>query len=167
MIARKIPPGLDRRFAFLDWPGADIARWDALVDYARSQMLGKSPATIAASDRDAGAIEAAKSNAQRAGVLDDIQFAVQSISAASPIGTGGGLLITNPPYGERIGESKAIRNLYAQLGNVAREKFDGWTLAMLSPGKALEGEMKIPVEEKFKTSNGGIPVRLVVGSINS
>jgi len=167
MIARKIPPGLDRKFAFLDWPGADVARWNALVEHARGQILGKSPATIAASDRDAGAIEAAKSNAQRAGVLGDIEFAVQAISAASPVGKGPGLLITNPPYGERVGESKAIRNLYAQLGNVAREKFDGWTLAMLSPGKALEGELKIPLEERFKTSNGGIPVRLVTGAIGA
>src|SRR4051812_29668092 len=161
MIARKIPPGLDRKFAFLDWPGADVARWNTLVAHTRTQILGKSPALIGASDRDAGAIEAAKSNAKRAGVTDDIQFAVHSISDAAPVGAGAGLLITNPPYGERIGESKSIRNLYAQLGNVARERFDGWTLGMLSPGKALEGEMKIPVEEKFKTSNGGIPVRLV------
>jgi putative N6-adenine-specific DNA methylase len=167
MIARRIPPGLDRRFAFLEWPGADVARFKTLAEHARGQILGKSPASIAASDRDAGAIEAAKSNAQRAGVADDIQFAVQSISAASPAGNGPGLLITNPPYGERVGDSKAIRNLYAQLGNVAREKFGGWTLAMLSPGKALEGEMKVSVEEKFKTSNGGIPVRLVVGRIEA
>jgi putative N6-adenine-specific DNA methylase len=167
MIARKIPPGLDRKFAFLDWPGADVARWNALVEHARGQTLAKSPVAIGASDRDAGAIEAAKSNAQRAGVADDIQFAVRSISDAVPVGKGAGLLITNPPYGERVGDNRTIRNLYAQLGNVARAKFDGWTLAMLSPGKALEGEMKIPLEEKFKTSNGGIPVRLVVGSIKS
>lgn len=167
MIARRIPPGLDRRFAFLEWPGADVARFKTLVEHTRGQILGKSPATIAASDRDAGAIEAAKANAQRAGVAGDIQFAVQSISAASRVANGPGLLITNPPYGERVGDSKVIRNLYAQLGNVAREKFGGWTLAMLSPGKALEGEMKIPVEEQFKTSNGGIPVRLVVGRVEA
>ena len=167
MIARKIPPGLDRKFAFLDWPGADVTRWNALVEHARGQTLAKSPVAIGASDRDAGAIEAAKSNAQRAGVADDIQFAVRSISDAVPVGESAGLLITNPPYGERVGDNRTIRNLYAQLGNVARAKFDGWTLAMLSPGKALEGEMKIPLEEKFKTSNGGIPVRLVVGSIKS
>jgi putative N6-adenine-specific DNA methylase len=167
MIARKIPPGLERKFAFLDWPGADLARWNALVSHARGQILGRSPAAIAASDRDAGAIEAAKSNAERAGVMNDIQFAVQAVSAASPIGSGSGLVITNPPYGERIGDSKAIRNLYAQLGNTLRAKFHGWDLAMLSANKALDAQTQLEFEEKFTTSNGGIPVRLVVGLIEA
>ena len=165
MMARKIPPGLDRKFAFLDWPGADVARWNSLVAHARGQILGRSPAAIAASDRDAGAIEAARSNAERAGVASDIQLAVQAISAATPVGTGPGLLITNPPYGERVGDTKAIRNLYAQLGNVARAAFEGWDLAMLSANKALDGQTQIDFAERFKTSNGGIPVRLVIGLV--
>jgi putative N6-adenine-specific DNA methylase len=165
MIARKIPPGLERKFVFLDWPGADVTRWNALVAHARSQILGRSPAAIAASDRDTGAIEAARSNAERAGVVSDIEFAVQAISAATPIGSGPGLIITNPPYGERVGDTKAIRNLYAQLGNVARAAFGGWDLAMLSANKVLDGQTQIDFAERFKTSNGGIPVRLVIGLV--
>jgi putative N6-adenine-specific DNA methylase len=167
MIARKIPPGLERKFAFLDWPGSDVARWNSLVSHARGQIAGRSTPAIAASDRDAGAIEAAQSNAERAGVASDIQFAVQPISAAAPVGKGPGLLITNPPYGERVGDAKAIRNLYAQLGNVARMKFHGWELAMLSANKSLEAQTQLDFDEKFKTSNGGIPVRLVSGLIEA
>jgi putative N6-adenine-specific DNA methylase len=165
MMARKIPPGIDRKFAFLGWPGADVARWTSLVSHARSQILGRSPATIAASDRDAGAIQAAASNAERAGVSGDIQFEVQAVSAAKPVGAGPGLMVTNPPYGERVGDSKAIRNLYAQVGNMARAKFHGWDLAMLSANKALDAQTQVDFEEKFRTTNGGIPVRLVVGLI--
>lgn len=167
MIARKIPPGLERQFAFLAWPGADVARWKSLVEHARGQILGRSAVAIAASDRDAGAIEAAKSNAQRASVADDVQFAVQPISGASPVGNGPGLVITNPPYGERLSASKDVRNLYAQLGNIARAKFHGWELAMLSPNKVLESQTQVDFEERFKTTNGGIPVRLVVGPIEA
>lgn len=167
MMARKIPPGLERRFAFLDWPGADVTRWNSLVSHARGQIVARSPAAIAASDRDAGAIEAAKSNAERAGVANDIQFAVQAISAAGPVGSGAGLLITNPPYGERVGDSKAIRNLYAQFGNTARAKFHGWELAMLSANKTLDAQTQMDFEERFKTTNGGIPVRLVVGPVEA
>jgi putative N6-adenine-specific DNA methylase len=167
MIARKIPPGLERKFMFLDWPEADVARWNSLVTHARAQILARSPAAIAASDRDAGAIEAATSNAQRAGVLADIQLTVQPISAAAPVGKGAGLMITNPPYGERLGDAKAIRNLYAQLGNVARMKFHGWELVMLSASDALEAQTQIDFEEKFRTSNGGIPVRLVSGLVEA
>lgn len=167
MMARKIPPGLERRFAFLEWPGADVTRWNSLVSHARGQIVARSPAAIAASDRDAGAIEAAKSNAERAGVANDIQFAVQAISAAGPVGSGAGLLITNPPYGERVGDSKAIRNLYAQFGNTARAKFHGWELAMLSANKTLDAQTQVDFEERFKTTNGGIPVRLVVGPVEA
>ena len=167
MIARKIPPGLNREFGFLGWPGADVARWKSLVEHARGQILGRSPVAIAASDRDAGAVEAAQANAQRAGVADDVQLAVQPISGAAPVGNGPGLLIMNPPYGERISASKDIRNLYAQLGNIARAKFTGWELAMLSSHKALEAQTQVDFEESFKTSNGGIPVRLVVGPIEA
>lgn len=167
MIARKIPPGLNRDFAFLGWPDADVARWKSLVEHARAQVLGRSPVAIAASDRDSGAIEAARSNAQRAGVADDVQLAVQPISGASPVGKAPGLVITNPPYGERVSASKDVRNLYAQLGNIARAKFDGWELGMLSPSKVLEAQAQVDFEERFKTTNGGIPVRLVVGPIEA
>jgi putative N6-adenine-specific DNA methylase len=165
MIARRVPPGLDRHFAFLDWPGADVARWTSLVQHARAQVAGKSQVLIAASDRDAGAIEAARANAERAGVAGDISFATQSVSAMEPIGSGPGLLITNPPYGERIGDSSAIRNLYAQFGNVARAKFGGWQLAMLSPGPTLDSQLGLDLEERFRTTNGGIPVRFVIADV--
>jgi putative N6-adenine-specific DNA methylase len=167
MIARKIPPGLNRDFAFLGWPGADVARWKSLVEHARGQILGRSPVAIAASDRDSGAIDAAKSNARRAGVADDVELAVQPLSGASPVGKAPGLLITNPPYGERLSASKDVRNLYAQLGNIARAKFNGWELGMLAPSKVLEAQTQVDLEERFKTTNGGIPVRLVVGPIEA
>jgi putative N6-adenine-specific DNA methylase len=165
MIARKMPPGLQRNFSFLTWPGADTARWKALVEHATSQILPKSPVAIAGSDRDAGAIEASLANAERAGVAGDIRFTAQSVSGAVPVGEGQGLLIMNPPYGERIGETEALRNLYAQVGNVARANFEGWDVAMLSANKALDGQTGLEFTERFKTSNGGIPVRLVAGIV--
>jgi putative N6-adenine-specific DNA methylase len=185
LIARRIPPGINRDFAFLGWPGADTERWTTLVEHGRAQALKSSPVRIAGSDRDAGAIDAAKANAERAGVAGDITFAVQSVSAATSVALSvakgpvlptddtpfaslratGGLLITNPPYGERIGDSDAIRNLYAQTGNVARKAFAGWTFGMLSPSRALDTQTRLPLEERFATSNGGIPVRFVSGPI--
>jgi putative N6-adenine-specific DNA methylase len=165
MIARRIPPGLDRDFAFLMWPGADTARWEELLAHGRAQILKSSPVRIAASDRDAGAIAAARSNAERAGVTGDIEFAEQAVSAAAALPGGPGALITNPPYGERLGDSDAIRNLYAQMGNTARKNFAGWTFGMLSPDASLDAQTKLPLAERFKTTNGGIPVRFVAGEI--
>ena len=165
MLARRISPGLKRSFAFLDWPDADPGRWGELLAHAQKQMLKSSPVRIAASDRDAGAIEAARSNAERAGVAGDIELAVQSVSAAGAPPGNPGAFITNPPYGERVGESEGLRNLYAQLGNVARKHFAGWAFGLLSADSSLDAQTRLPLDERFKTTNGGIPVRFVSGVI--
>jgi len=167
LIARRIPPGLDRSFAFLGWPSAETDRWNELITHARAQVLKASPVRIAGSDRDAGAIEAARSNAERAGVTEDVVLTVQSVSAATALAGGPGALITNPPYGERLGDTEGIRNLYAQIGNVARKNFGGWTFGMLSPDASLDAQTKLKLDERFKTTNGGIPVRFVAGVVSS
>ena len=123
-----------------------------------------SPVSILGSDRDAGAIDAARANAARAGVGEDVAFDVRPLSAIEPP-DGPGLLIANPPYGVRVGESDALRNLYAALGRTARQKCPGWTLALLSADRKLEGHVGLPFSESFRTSNGGIPVRLVTAAI--
>lgn len=161
MIARRMAPGRDRTFAFFDWPGFDKGAWGALLDAAKKSELPASPVVIEGFDRDAGAISAARANAERAGVLGDIEFRVQPISAL-PEAAGSGLVVSNPPYGVRVGESDRLRNLYAQLGNVMRAKRRGWALALLSADKQLERHIGLRFEERLKTRNGGIPVHLVV-----
>src|SRR5262249_41931043 len=79
-IARKVAPGRDRSFAFLNWPEIDKDRWRALLDEARAGELARSPVRIQGSDRDAGAITAARANAERAGVADDLELEVRPIS---------------------------------------------------------------------------------------
>ncbi|HEY4658030.1 MAG TPA: hypothetical protein VIH11_00835, partial [Gemmatimonadaceae bacterium] len=71
-----------------------------------------------------------------------------------------GLLLTNPPYGARVGERAALRNLYAQFGNVARRRFAGWTVAFLSADRALEAQVELPLGPVLRFRNGGIPVEL-------
>jgi putative N6-adenine-specific DNA methylase len=163
LLARNIAPGLNRRFAFMDWPGFDEAQWERRLDEARA---GVRPAAgpIQASDRDAGAIEAALANAARAGVAGDIEFTQHALSAIEPP-AGPGALSTNPPYGVRVGEHDRLRNLYAQLGNVARRKLPGWTIAFLSADDALARGVGVPLQTVFETSNGGIAVRFVRGVI--
>ena len=162
-LARRMAPGRDRQFAFLRWPHFDDRLWASLLDDARSAELAKSPVAIAGADRDAGAVAAAKANAERAGVAGDVEFREQPLSAM-PADDGSGLIATNPPYGLRIGEADRLRNLYAQLGNLLRTKRPGWQLAMLSADKTLERQLKLPLEEKLRTKNGGIPVRVVTAT---
>lgn len=164
LMARRIAPGLHREFAFRHWPGFDAALWSRQLDEARTQMLPTAPAPIQGSDRDAGAIDAARANAERAGVSADIEWAQRALSAIEPP-PGPGWLVTNPPYGARVGDKGDLRDLYAQLGHVARRKCSGWTLAMLSADAPLERQVGIPLASVLKTRNGGIPVRVVRGVV--
>jgi len=73
-----------------------------------------------------------------------------------------GLLLTNPPYGHRIGDGADLRGLYARLGDVLRVGGRGWRLAMLMPNdRALLGQLRLSVSPLLRTSNGGLPVALL------
>ncbi len=164
LIARRIAPGLGRHFAFESWPDFDSRLWDDVVAAAKARVIARAPAPIMGSDRDAGAIQAAVSNADRAGVLGDVEFSERPISAIQPSATPG-FIVSNPPYGVRVGESDRLRNLYAQLGNVLRVKCPGWRFALLSADPQLERQLRFRLEPILRTSNGGIDVRVVAGEV--
>jgi putative N6-adenine-specific DNA methylase len=163
-MARGIPPGAHRTFAVEQWPGVS----DALGREVRAQLAAGTrplPGVILGSDRDAGAMEAARGNAARAGVADDISFAVHALSAAPIPAHARGWIVTNPPYGVRVGESGRVRDLWAQLGKVLRARAPGWEVALLSPDQALERQLGFPLRMAARTTNGGIPVRIMVGHL--
>jgi putative N6-adenine-specific DNA methylase len=164
LLARRVAPGLRRSFAFTEWPGFDRVLWARLLDEARSLILPHAPARIQASDRDAGAIEAAIANAERAGVAGDVEMSRRALSAIEPP-AGPGWLVTNPPYGARVGEPDRLRNLYAQLGKVAKAKCPGWTIALLSADARLDSHLGIPLTSALKTRNGGIAVHAATGVV--
>jgi putative N6-adenine-specific DNA methylase len=164
LIARRMAPGRNRTFAFLGWPGIDAAMWSSVLREARDGELATSPVSIGGYDRDVGAIQAARANAVRAGVQDDVTFEAQPISALDAAEPPG-LIASNPPYGVRVGETDRLRNLYAQIGNVVRRKREGWTLALLSAERSLDRHVALAFERRFATRNGGIPVRLVVANV--
>ncbi len=163
--ARGLPPGAHRTFAAERWPG--VSR--TLGDRVRAELAeGTRPALsarVVGSDRDAGAIEAARTNAVRAGVAGDIDLSVRSLSAAEFPPERLGWVVTNPPYGVRVGDADRVRDLWAQLGHVLRDRARGWRVALLSPDPALERQLRIPLSVVAQTTNGGIPVRLVVGEV--
>jgi putative N6-adenine-specific DNA methylase len=164
MIARRIPPGRTRQFACLEWPDFPRATFARLLAHAEARILPRSSVSIQGSDRDAGAIDAARANAERAGVDGDVDLSVHPVSAIAPP-PGPGLVAANPPYGVRVGERHEIRNLYAQLGHVLRRHCRGWQLALLSPDDKLTSQLGFPMRAVLRTNNGGIPVRMEVGEI--
>ena len=160
LIARGVAPGLRREFQFMNWPSFDETLWNDVLEKARRSVTDSSE-VIRGSDRDAGAIQAAARNAERAGVADTTQFSVEAISEAlselEEVATGTGWILTNPPYGIRIGESDDLRNLYARLGTALRAK-RGWRVGILTSDSALVRQTRLPLIPRFNTRNGGIPV---------
>ena len=167
LLARRLAPGLQRGFAFLSWPDVDSKLWNRLRDEALAAALPRAPVRIEGSDRDRGAIEAAAGNAQRAGVYEDVEFSVRPLSAMAADPGETGYVITNPPYGVRVGEAAKLRDLYARLGQVLRESRPGWTLGLLSANARLDREVRLAFEERLRTRNGGIPVRLLTARVPS
>lgn len=164
LMAWGIAPGANRGFAAEAWPG--VSR--ALVERVRNELSASPPriveTRVLGSDRDAGAIAAAMANAERAGVIDQVELSVHALSAAEFAGERG-WVVTNPPYGVRVGEASRVRDLWAQLGHLLRARARGWRVAILSPEPALDRQLGIPLYVAARTSNGGIPVRLMVGQV--
>ena len=131
-----------------------------------AERLDRAPGLIVGSDRDAGAVVSAVANAARALVSDDVQFAERSISQLVLPEGPPGWVVSNPPYGVRVGDTERVRDLWARLGSVLRERGRGWQVAFLSPDAALERQLGFQVRLVATTINGGIPVRLVTGSVH-
>lgn len=164
LLARRVPPGLRRGFALEKWPLFDPADLRAAVARAEDRILPRAPVPIVGADRDAGAIEAATGNATRAGVPEDIVFRRAAISALEPP-AGPGVVVTNPPYGVRVGRSRDLRDLYARLGQVLRRRCPGWSVALLSARAELAAQTGLDLSTALSTTNGGIRVRLLTGSV--
>lgn len=162
LMSLGIPPGVNRRFAFMDWPGFEQSVFSIQQPTNRKQRSGAP--IIMASDRDAGAIKMSHANAERAGVADFIEFKCQAISSITPP-PGSGWVVTNPPYGLRISEGKDLRNLYAQFGNVLREKCPGWDLSVLCSDPLLLGQIQVRLDTSLALVNGGVHVRLGRGIV--
>lgn len=168
LIARNIAPGGNRSFAFMNWRGFERRGWQLILADSEKRILPKAGSPIFASDRDDGAVKATRENAERAGVAGDVEVSRKSMTEA--IGevaglNGGGLLIANPPYGKRIGESTDPRDLYASMGKAVRENLSGWEVVLISNENRLISQLRIPMELLFSANNGGIPVQVVKGIV--
>jgi putative N6-adenine-specific DNA methylase len=171
LMAARIAPGLaaadrtPRAFAFTGWPQFDLSLWRKCVDDAAAVASSDGMPPVVGFDRDEGAIVAARANAERAGLTGKVGFDAASISVLRVPEGAPGWIVTNPPYGIRVGEQGEVRRLYAAFGRAVRERAPGWHLAMLSPDPRLDAiagtEAGRRLEERLRTRNGGIPVRVV------
>src|SRR5688572_7364499 len=165
MIAARMAPGRNREFRFMKWPGYDAAGWKRLQSAALSRQQPRSVPLIVGTDRSAAAIRAAGDNAKRAGVGSFVRFG-QEDALNLDGGESAGWVVTNPPYGVRLGDSGESRRLLARFGDALRSRFSGWHVALLAPAQ-LQRAMPIKLEPGFRTTNGGLRVQLLAGSVTN
>jgi putative N6-adenine-specific DNA methylase len=165
LMARGMAPGARRSFAVERWPGMSRTLAARVRADLATRALARAPGPILGADRDSGAIVAALANAGRAGVEADVALAERSLSALVLPEAARGWIVANPPYGVRVGDADRVRDLWAQLGNVLRARARGWRVALLSPDLALDRQLRLPMQTVATTTNGGIPVRLIVGDV--
>jgi 23S rRNA (guanine2069-N7)-methyltransferase / 23S rRNA (guanine2445-N2)-methyltransferase len=168
LIAAGCAPGLKRDyFGFLGWRGHDESLWRAVRGQARERCLAAAQPTavIRGQDRDPAAIRDARANAERAGICGWVQFEVRPLSQAAPAARPGeaaaGLLCTNPPYGVRLEDLDAARAIHRELGEVLRERFQGWHAAVLTGAPQLGMELGIRAARTHTLWNGAIECRLL------
>jgi 23S rRNA (guanine2445-N2)-methyltransferase / 23S rRNA (guanine2069-N7)-methyltransferase len=166
LLAGDVAPGLGRGYwGFLGWQGHDPGAWAALLAEARARAragLARLP-TVAGYDLDAGAVAAARDNARAAGLAGRLRLERRPVAELAPPAPDAppGLVVVNPPYGERLGDRDALRALYATLGERLRTAFPGWQAAVLATDPALAGALGLQPARSHTLWNGPIETRLL------
>ena len=158
MIARKMAPGLRRSFAFEEW------NWisDRLIQEVRTEAAKKVDREleldIMGCDIDARMVEIAKANAQAAGVAGDITFKQMRVQDLRSDKING-VIISNPPYGERLSDDAGVTKLYAEMGQVFAP-LKTWSKFILTSDEAFETKYGSQADKKRKLYNGTLKVDL-------
>ena len=154
MSGRGIAPGLHRSFAAESWPFVPAEVWRRARDEARALERRAEPLDIAASDRDGKVLDIARANAAKAGVADAIRFERRDVEAFAPSGDYG-CIVTNPPYGERLGDLREAENLYRSMGRALR-RLDTWSVFVLSAHPEFPKHFGARSTKNRKLYNGNI-----------
>ena len=156
MIARNIAPGLSRKFVSEDWEAIPKHLWQEERKAAYAVIDYDADVQILASDIDRRAIRAAQENAEEAGVDDCITFSVAPV-ADLKAAQDYGIIIANPPYGERIGSDKELAPIYKTIRTFLEEN-PTWSLYLITADKPFEEQMPRKADRRRKLYNGALEV---------
>ena len=162
-LARGLASGRLRSFAFEQARNFDQALWQEIKAEAQKRARPELPFKIRGSDRDPRSVASATANAETAGVLQDLELDQRALMDVPELDTdGGGAIVTNPPYGHRLGDTESLRNLYQSLGKLVRNLPDAWRFALLAMDRRLALKTGLKLKTAFLADNGGLKVRAMV-----
>jgi putative N6-adenine-specific DNA methylase len=136
LIGRGIAPGIGRSFAAEGWPMIERAQWSAAREEAKQLEQPALPIKIIGTDIDARSVALARRHAIAAGVADDVHIQQQPVAELRS-SKKYGCVITNPPYGERIGDQREVEQLYREMGRVL-VALETWSLYVLTAHTGFE-----------------------------
>ncbi len=161
-IALQRPPGLTRRrFGFMGWMDYAVSLWTEIRDQARRGVGKQLAHPILGSDIRRDAIAFSRSNARAAGIGHLLRFEVKDVRSFRPPEGPPGVLLCNPPYGERIGEERELQSLYQTLGEVLRHHCQGWQAFVFTGNSRLARHIGLTAQERIPLFNGRIPCQLL------
>ncbi len=163
LMAADAAPALGREyFGFSGWRGHDAALWEGLCEEARERRAARSPRRcIWGSDIDPEAVRMSLENAAHAGVAQWIHVEKRALGEVTRPDSDVGLVVSNPPYGERIGAESGLPELYSELGRILRGQFKGWRAAVLTGNPPLARNLGIYAKRTHRVHNGTIECRLL------
>ncbi|MDT8440508.1 MAG: THUMP domain-containing protein [Desulfuromonadales bacterium] len=161
LLASNTPPGLlDPDFSFCRWPDFDAAAWQQILDEARTGCRPLADGQILGADRDRKAVTMARRNAGRLAFADAIDWQTVDFASLRPPQRRG-LLICNPPYGERLGDQEKLAPLYQQLGDNLKQHWTGWTAWIFTGNLPLAKRIGLKPNKRIVLYNGAIECRLL------
>lgn len=161
-IAGGVAPGhLRERFGFERWIGHDAPRWRALVAKSRADIRMPAKLVLEGSDSDAHAIEGARENLAAAGLVDRVLLEARDIADFAPKRGWNAWIVTNPPYGERVGRDRDLDLVYRRFGALLRERCGGYHVAILSGNPALTHALGLEPARRTALKNGSIDCELL------
>lgn len=160
MKAADVAPGLvDPSFAFRRMPDFDSSRWEEMLRSARARVRTPGKLIVRGSDVDSRAVEAARENAARAGVADLVAFSCADVENFRPTPGWGAVIVSNPPYGRRIGELHDKRFLN-RLGQIFLERCRGFSIHLFLPDALTAKHLMLKPDRYRPLFHGGSEVRL-------
>ncbi|WP_022965499.1 bifunctional 23S rRNA (guanine(2069)-N(7))-methyltransferase RlmK/23S rRNA (guanine(2445)-N(2))-methyltransferase RlmL [Denitrificimonas caeni] len=168
MMAADIAPNLRReRWGFSNWLGHQPQLWQPLYEEAQQRAeigLAKPPLWIRGYEGDPRLIQPARNNIERAGLASWINIYQGELATFEPKPDHGqtGLVVTNPPYGERLGDEASLLYLYQYLGERLRSACLGWEAAVFTGAPQLGKRMGLRSHKQYSLFNGALPCRLLL-----
>jgi putative N6-adenine-specific DNA methylase len=159
LMARRIAPGLGRQFAFEKLNNFHQQRWRDICEASKARQTVSKEAMIFGSDREGAVLKAARANLEAAGLSEAVRLTQADVLDLTPPAETG-ILVTNPPYGVRLGQEERLAEFYPRWGDALKQRFPGWCAYIFTADMRLPKLIGLAASRRTPLFNGALECRL-------